>query len=227
MSIMFPLAADAAMREYYNQRASEYDEWYLREGVFARRGDAERWHAEVAQLRERVQQFGQGRLLEIASGTGWWTQHLAQHAHVTVLDYAPAMLAQLGARLDALGLHAIRVRGDAYALPFAATCFDCAFFGFWLSHVPHTRQLEFLHEVRRVLHPGSEVMIIDSAPTTPDQVPGAEFLHERVLNDGSRHQVLKIVHTPDSLAQALARLGEVTKCWSTGRYFSVAIVKIS
>lgn len=227
MSITFPLAADAAMREYYNQRASEYDEWYLREGVFASRGDAERWHAEVAQLRERVQQFGHGRLLEIASGTGWWTQHLARRADVTVLDYAPAMLAQLGARLDALGLPAIRVRGDAYDLPFGPACFDCAFLGFWLSHVPHARRLAFLHEVRRVLHPSSEVMIIDSAPTAPDQVPGAEFLHERVLNDGSLHQVLKIVHTPASLAQALAGLGEVTEYWSTGFYFSGAIVKIS
>ena len=226
MTEFFPPTADAAMREYYNQRAAEYDQWYLREGVFAGRDNAEGWHAEVAQLRARVQEFGYGRLLEIASGTGWWTQHLARRAAVTALDYAPAMLGQLAARLREQGLYAERVRGDAYALPFRGARFDCAFFGFWLSHVPHARRPAFLAELRRVLVPGGMVMVVDSAPTTPEQTPGAEFLHERVLNDGSCHHVLKILHTPASMAQALAPLGSIAESWSTGTFFTAAIVKI-
>src|SRR5262245_45261101 len=130
---------DAAMRDYYDQRAAEYDQWYLREGRFANRPKPAHWHAEVAQLRERVAAFGGGRLLEIAAGTGWWTQHLARRAEVTALDYAPAMLAQACARLRAQGLRAALVRGDAYQLPFGAARFDYCFFGFWLSHVPYTR----------------------------------------------------------------------------------------
>src|SRR6185295_18366677 len=100
---------DAAMRAYYDQRAGEFDQWYRREGRFAGRPDADRWHTEVALLRERVAGFGSGRLLEIAAGTGWWTQHLARRAAVTALDYAPAMLAQLQARLTAQNLYADRV----------------------------------------------------------------------------------------------------------------------
>ena len=226
MKTTFTPAADAAMRTYYNQRAAEYDQWYLREGAFAGRENAERWHAEVALLRARVQEFGHGRLLEIASGTGWWTQHLARRAAVTALDFAPAMLGQLAARLQAQGLPAERVRGDAYALPFGAAGFDCAFFGFWLSHVPHARRPAFLAELRRVLAPGGTVMVVDSAPTAPEHTPGAEFLHERVLNDGTRHQVLKILHTPASMSQALAPLGSIAESWSTGTFFTAAIVKI-
>ncbi len=226
MTEFFSSTADTAMREYYNQRAAEYDQWYLREGVFAARDNAERWHAEVAQLRARVQEFGYGRLLEIASGTGWWTQHLARRATVTALDYAPAMLGQLAARLHKHSLQAERVRGDAYALPFRAARFDCAFFGFWLSHVPRARRPAFLAELRRVLLPGSSVMVVDSAPTAPEQIPGAEFLHERVLNDGSRHHVLKILHTPESMREALAPLGGIAESWSTGTFFTGAIVKI-
>jgi len=217
---------DAAMREYYNQRAGEYDQWYLREGRFAGRPHADRWHAEVAELRKRVQSFGHGRLLEIAAGTGWWTEHLARRARVTVVDYAPAMLAELGARLNAQGLRAACVRGDAYRLPLAAYSFDCGFFGFWLSHVPYARLPEFLSELRRVIRPGGEVMVIDSAPTDAGQIAGAEFMHERVLNDGTRHAVLKILHTPATLADTLARLGATSDAWSTGTFFTGAVVRI-
>lgn len=227
MSGSFTPAADTAMRDYYNQRAGEYDQWYLREGRFAGRPQADQWHAEVAQLRERVQHFGAGRLIEIAAGTGWWTQHLARRAGVTVLDYAPAMLAQLGARLQANGVRAARVRGDAYRLPFAARSFDCGFSGFWLSHVPYARLNEFLSELRRVIRPGGQMMLVDSAPTEPDQAPGAEFMHERVLNDGSRHAVLKILHTPATMAQVLAPLGTVREAWSTGTFFTAALVEIA
>lgn len=226
MASLLSPTGDAAMREYYNQRATEYDQWYLREGLFAGRADAAGWHAEVALLRTHVQRFGTGQLLEIASGTGWWTQHLARRATVTALDYAPAMLAQLGARLSDADLMAARVRGDAYALPFTAHSFDSAFFGFWLSHVPHARLPAFCAELRRVLRPGASLMVADSAPTAPEQFPGAEFLHERVLNDGSRHSVLKILHTPASMAQSLAPLGTIAEAWSTGTYFTGVIVKI-
>jgi ubiquinone/menaquinone biosynthesis C-methylase UbiE len=218
---------DTAMREYYNQRAGEYDEWYLREGRFADRPHADRWHAEVAQLRERAQSFGHGRLLEVAAGTGWWTQHLARRTKVTVVDYAPAMLAQLGARLSAQALRVARVRGDAYRLPLAAQSFDCGFCGFWLSHVPYARLPEFLGELRRVIRYGGEVMVIDSAPNEAGQTAGAEFMHERVLNDGTRHAVLKILHTPTTLAGALAPLGAAIDTWSTGTFFSGAVVRIT
>ena len=217
---------DAAMHAYYDQRAGEFDQWYRREGRFAGRPDADRWHAEVALLRERVAAFGSGRLLEIAAGTGWWTQHLARRAAVTALDYAPAMLAQLQARLIAQNLYADRVRADAYRLPLASAAFDCCFFGFWLSHVPYARLPEFLKELRRVVRPHGQVLVVDSAPTESDQDPGVEYMHERVLNDGSRHTVLKILHTPETLGAALAPLGVLVDAWGTGKFFCGAVVEV-
>jgi ubiquinone/menaquinone biosynthesis C-methylase UbiE len=226
MTEIFTSAQDTAMRAYYDQRAAEYDQWYRREGRFVGRLDAECWHAEVALLRERVAVFGRGRLLEIAAGTGWWTQHLARRAAVTTIDYAPAMLAQLQARLVAQGLRANRLRADAYWLPLARASFDCCFFGFWLSHVPYVRLPTFLEELRRVVRPHGQVMVVDSAPIEPDQAPAVEYLHERILNDGSRHAVLKILHTPQTLGAALAPLGTLVDTWSTGKFFSAAIVEV-
>ena len=226
MSDILTPERDTAMRAYYDQRAAEYDQWYRREGRFAGRLDAARWHAEVALLRERVMAFGHGRLLEIAAGTGWWTQHLARRAAVTAIDYAPAMLAQLEARLAAQNLRAGRVRADAYRLPLARAAFDCCFFGFWLSHVPYVRLPAFLEELRRAVRPRGQVLVVDSAPTEPDQAPGVEYLHERILNDGSHHAVLKILHTPETLGAALAPLGALVEAWSTGAFFSAAIVEV-
>jgi ubiquinone/menaquinone biosynthesis C-methylase UbiE len=217
---------DAAMRAYYDQRAGEYDEWYMRKGCYAGRPDHARWHAEVALLRERVAAFGHGQLLEIAAGTGWWTQHLARRAAITALDYAPAMLAQAGARLRSQGLRAACVRGDAYRLPFGAERFDCCFFGFWLSHVPYMRLPEFLGEVRRVVRAGGQVLVVDSAPTRPDQTPGVEHFNERVLNDGTHHEVLKILHTPDTISHALAPLGRILDASGTRKFFTWAVAEV-
>ncbi len=226
MSDILTADRDTAMRAYYDQRADEYDQWYRREGRFAGRPDPDRWHAEVALLRERVAAFGHGRLLEIAAGTGWWTQHLARNAAITAVDYAPAMLARAQARLATQGLRADCVRADAYLLPLARASFDCCFFGFWLSHIPYARLPNFLEGLRRVLRPRGRVMVVDSAPTDPGQAPGVEYLHERILNDGSRHMVLKILHTPETLGAALAPLGALVEAWGTGKYFSGAIVEL-
>jgi hypothetical protein len=84
----------------------------------------------------------------------------------------------------------------------------------------------FLEELRRVVRPRGRVMVVDSAPTEPDQAPGIEYLHERILNDESRHAVLKILHTPETLGAALAPLGALVESWGTGKFFTAAIVEL-
>lgn len=217
---------DAAMRRYYHQRAVEYDQWYLREGRFADRPATPQWHSEVALLRERVGMFGAGHLLEIAAGTGWWTHHLARRSTVTAIDYAPAMLEQTAARLQAHHLQATLVRADAYHLPFANTSFDTCFFGFWLSHVPIQRQPAFFNELRRVIHPGGQILVIDSGIGDTGKPAAVEYLDKRTLNDGSQHTVLKILHTPETLAQALAPLGTIITAWQTGSFFVGAHIEV-
>ncbi len=158
-------------------------------------------------------------MLEIASGTGWWTQHLARRAAVTALDYSPAMLAQVKARLTGAGLDAHRIRADAYTLPFRSDAFEACFTGFFLSHVPSIRTVGFLAEVRRVVRPQGLVMVVDSAlESHHTSRAGEEFVQERILNDGSCHQVLKILHSAATLSAALKPLGEVIEAWETAAF---------
>lgn len=155
---------DLDMRRYYAQRAPEYDDWYDRLGRYDDPATNAAWHAEVARLGQLADGFGEGRLLDIACGTGRWTIRFAANPRVTsvtAFDQAPEMLEQTRARMVAAG-HDVRdvalAQGDAYALPFAAGAFDSCFFGFFLSHVPAGRLPSFLGEVRRVLRPGGVLL---------------------------------------------------------------------
>jgi len=212
---------DRAMRTYYDQRASEYDDWYLLVGRYARRADHAQWKADLRVLAERARAFGIGQLLEIACGTGWWTREFAPHTRVTAVDFAPAMLNVARERQRSMSLGADFVRADAYHLPFRADSFDSCFAGCWMSHVPNARLSELLDGVRRVLKKGAPMMVIDTGVPSNEPgrpAPGTEYYNPRILNDGSRHRVLKIDHTPQTLAAALTPVGPVQQAWQVGGF---------
>ena len=82
--------------QYYRERASEYDEWFLRQGRYDRGDDhAKQWFTEVAEVQSELAKFNPaGNVLELASGTGWWTEQLVQFAdRVTAVDSAPETIA--------------------------------------------------------------------------------------------------------------------------------------
>ena len=62
----------------YCARASEYDDWYFRQGKYDLGEEEKRqWFAEVADVASAPDLFSpQGNVLERACGTGLWTQRL-------------------------------------------------------------------------------------------------------------------------------------------------------
>ena len=77
------------MKEYYDQRAPEYDDWYLGRGLFEPR-DREGWDAELDQLFAVIAPSAPGRTLDVACGTGFLTRHL--RGDVVGLDQSERML---------------------------------------------------------------------------------------------------------------------------------------
>jgi len=76
---------------YYRARAGQYDEWFFRQGRYDRGAKPNaRWHEQVRQLRSALEGFcPAGEVLELACGTGLWTQQLAATAAgVTAVDSA-------------------------------------------------------------------------------------------------------------------------------------------
>jgi hypothetical protein len=72
-------ATDADMVAYYDARAPEYDDWYLRRGRYEHGPihDAA-WNAELDAAGRWLDALPiAGRIVELASGTGWWSPLLA------------------------------------------------------------------------------------------------------------------------------------------------------
>jgi ubiquinone/menaquinone biosynthesis C-methylase UbiE len=179
-----------AMKQYYDTRAPEYDEWYLGLGRFA---DLDRpgWEEDVRALENAVAAPPPARTLDVACGTGFLTRHL--RGEITALDQSERMLAIAGERLPGADL----VAGDALALPFADHSFDRLFTGHFYGHLRESQRKAFLAEARRV---AVELVVVDAA-VRDDHRP--EEWQERVLNDGSRFRVFKRYFEPRSLADEL------------------------
>jgi len=78
--------------EYYRARAAEYDEWFFRTGRYDRGEEQRRhWFAEVEIVRKALESSKPGgSILELACGTGLWTERLAPFATTLVaVDVSP------------------------------------------------------------------------------------------------------------------------------------------
>ena len=148
--------------DYYRARAVEYDQWWLRQGRYDRGAVVNaQWFAEAALVSSALAAFRPaGRVLELAGGTGIWSEQLLPFAsHLTVIDGTPEMLAINAARLNSPTVR--HIKADLFEWQ-PSEQFDAVFFGFWLSHVPPERFVEFWRLVRSCLAPGGRVFFVDS-----------------------------------------------------------------
>jgi SAM-dependent methyltransferase len=178
------------MREYYDRRATEYDDWYEGTGLFSSRARPG-WEGELASLVEIVRGLPPGRVLDVACGTGYLTRYL--RGLVFALDQSPRMVALARRRLPEARL----VRGDALALPLRDGTFDRVFTGHFYGHLQMEERAAFLAEVRAT---ASELIVVDAGPRGGE--PREEW-QSRILSDGSRHHVYKRFFSGASLALEL------------------------
>lgn len=180
------------MREYYDRRATEYDDWYEGKGLFSTR-PRPGWEGELATLVEIVEHLPEGRVLDVACGTGYLTRYL--RGKVVALDQSPRMVALAHKRLP----DAHVVRGDALALPLRGALFDRVFTGHFYGHLQPQERAVFLGEVRAT---APELVVVDAGPRGGE--PREEW-QSRVLSDGSRHHVYKRFFSGASLAAELGQ----------------------
>lgn len=199
---------------YYRQRASEYDDFWARSGRYALPPKRLRgWQADAQEAVDAVRAWNPGGdVLELACGTGLWTQHLAKTAdRVSAVDAAPEMIAFNRARMERHPTVADTVTyttADLFSWSPPPNCADGVFFGYWHSHVPDERLETFWRAVDLALRPGGTVMLVDSAPDPAD--PGGDQMarHERRrLDDGREFGIVKRYWSPQTLTDTLSSLG--------------------
>jgi ubiquinone/menaquinone biosynthesis C-methylase UbiE len=189
---------EEALSRYYNIRASEYEAIYRRE-------DPER-QAELAAIADEMREWFAGRrVLEVACGTGYWTEIIAPvAAHIVATDLSPEMLAMAAHK----GLDPARVefrRADAWMLESVHGEFDAGLANFWLSHVPRRRIDEFLDLFHGRLVAGARVFLVDNVyvPGVGGELVtrtgGPDTFKRRMLANGSTHEVLKNYYSKEEL----------------------------
>jgi SAM-dependent methyltransferase len=205
---------------YYRARAPEYDDWWFKRGRFQRPPEVRaRWAAEVAELDAAVDAFDpRGVVLELAAGTGLWTERLVRSAAaVTAVDSSPEVLALNRSRAGGRGAPVEYVVADLFDWE-PPRRFDVVFFSFWISHVPPGRFDAFWALVDRALAPDGRVYLIDNAPPVVGD-DGEGGVSRRELEDGRSYDIVKVYWGPDELRDRLAPLGWEADLRTSGQFF--------
>lgn len=207
------------MIAYYAQRAQEYEQVYQKPERQTDLSIMKNWIAD--QARDSV-------VLEIACGTGYWTQPMstttysirATDINQEVLEVAQAKPYSCPVEFEAI---------DLYGLPVPAMSFDLVVGGFIWSHIPVQQIPRFLSQLNIQLRPGGRILILDNRYVEGSNTPIAftdeqgNTFQDRRLQDGSLHRVLKNFPTEDRMRQLLAPIGTAIQWYEWEYYWAVEV----
>ena len=185
------------MLDYYNKRLKEYEAIYAKP---ERQTDLQKL---VARLQADIKNCS---VLELACGTGWWTEKLAAHASSWTATDADSAALKIVQQKTIQGLSTTQFL-NAYQ-PQVTAPVDCVFAAHWFSHLKLNELQAFFEAVRSCLKPGACLIMLDnkyvsgsSTPISRTDTIGNTY-QRRPLKDGSTHEVLKNFPTQDQLRQS-------------------------
>ncbi len=185
------------MEEYYRKRAPDYEKIYYN-------CEPEIKLANIYTAKLLQDYLSHRSVLEIACGTGYWTQFLsttskditATDINKEVLDLAKQKTYKCPVSFQIM---------DAYKLAFEDNRFSAGLANFWFSHIPKDRIDLFLTGFHRTLRSNSRVFLANNNPQfLPDgrlvSFPKDENTYRlRTVSDGSEHYVLKNYYSVNEL----------------------------
>jgi SAM-dependent methyltransferase len=188
------------IEQYYSKRAAEYEQIYEK---------PERQH-ELEWLRSRIPALFRGRtVLEVACGTGYWTQFIARTAaKVHACDINEAVL-EIARDKPIPRQRVSFFKADAITLEGVPPGCDAAFAGFWWSHVKKSDLARFVRNLAAHVEPGALVAILDnryaegSSTAISRRDAEGNTYQMRKLANGEEYEVLKNFPTPAELADAV------------------------
>jgi SAM-dependent methyltransferase len=217
---------------YYDARAAEYDRMLEEHGRYEADSldptTSDPDTTELARVEEALKAFGaEGDVLEMACGTGWWTQRLALTARsVTAIDSSAQMLELSRKRVVAGNVSWLEANVFDWS---PDRQYDVVFFAFFLSHVPPDLFDGLWTTIAASLKRDGRVFFLDEfawdradeyeQPTGDDR--GTTIRH---LEDGREYRMIKVYYAPKMVQQRLEGLGWRAMVSPVGRriYFGEA-----
>jgi len=189
------------LTQYYAVNADNYDQIYAVEETFD----------DLDDLQELIAELLEGhKVLELACGTGYWTELIADVADsVYATDIVPEMIALAETR----GLDEDIVsfgEMDAMDLPQAEGEYTAVFAAGWWSHVKREDQEKYLKQIRAKLGKDILLVLLDYSYvdgfTTPIARTDQEGNTYQILSadDGERYEVLRNYPKDSYLRKRLA-----------------------
>jgi ubiquinone/menaquinone biosynthesis C-methylase UbiE len=155
------------LRRYWDKHSRSYDRqmafWDRR--LFA---DGRQWVCAQAS----------GEVLEVAIGTGRNLPLHPQSIRLTGIDFSPQMLELAHRRAEQLGRPVDLRLGDAQALDLPDASFDTVVCTLSLCTIPDQRRA--IAEMKRVLHPGGQLLLLDHIAAGPRLGRAVQWLLERI-----------------------------------------------
>ena len=189
-------------KEYYSARAPEFEQIYTRDDPVRKR-EIET----ISSLIER--ELKDKRVLEIACGTGFWTQFATRSAdYVVATDFSESMLEIARSKMALVDRVSFR-NCDALILDQIDGKFNAGMANFFLSHVPKSRLKEFLTGFHNRLEKEATVIMVDNVfvPSLGGDLirkSGSEDSFKlRELANCSRYEIVKNYFTEEQLLDIL------------------------
>jgi demethylmenaquinone methyltransferase/2-methoxy-6-polyprenyl-1,4-benzoquinol methylase len=197
---------DEGLVKYYNERANEYDKVY---SIPEEQDDL----AKSIKIFQDL--FASKIVLEVACGTGYWTNHISQTAssifatdiNESVVNIAKERCSNSTTKFEVVDMFSIE----------SSEKFDAFFGGFIWSHILIQDIDDFLFKTSKLLNPKSIIAFIDSKPVANSSHDKKKIskidefgntFQTRQLNNGSTHLVLKNFPSKEFLFEKLTSIAE-------------------
>ncbi len=189
------------------------------------RGEEHRkqWFDELDEVRQALEtSHPGGNILELACGTGIWTERLAPVASkLAAVDVSSEMLEINRHRVA--DSRVVYIEADLFSWK-PTESFDYIFFGFWLSHIPFSFFDDFWYMIYGALKADGRVFFADSRFTQDSTARDHQPIERsgrvrRKLNDGREFDIAKVFYEPAELERKLRRLGWKGYIKVTNRFF--------
>ena len=173
--------------DYYAKRANEYERIYQK---------PER-QTDLARLRNLFQEIFTGHsVLEVACGTGYWTQVVAETAKSIMATDINDEVLQIARGKNYAGNVSFQ-KADASDLSFPKNHFTAGLATAWWSHLRKSQIRSFLLQFHRVFSAGAMMVFMDNKFVPGSNTPISRTDEEgntyqrRKLEDGAEYEVLK------------------------------------